>query len=135
MALSATWFFKSEKWWNLTNFFGTFTSFEKWLTFFEHDQIEAVSVVNVGVYNFSTLAFFFWEKIAFEISVCNIHLVAMSGHWWSIILFFTKIENVKKRVNFGAVFSLEGVVFLIQSIKQKLFSSIFYFQNTPDFNS
>ena len=76
-------------------------------------QIEAVSVVNVGVYNFSTLAFFFWEKIAFEISVCNIHLVAMSGHWWSIILFFTKIENVKKRVNFEAVFSLEGVVFLI----------------------
>ena len=32
-------------------------------------------------------------------------------------------ENVKIRVNFGAVFSLEGVVFLIQSIKQKLLSS------------
>ena len=44
-------------------------------------------------------------------------------------------ENVKIRVNFGAVFSLEGVIFLIQSIKQKLFSLIFYFQNTPDFYS
>ena len=54
---------------------------------------------------------------------------------WAVLYFLTKIENDKKRVNFGAVFLLEGVVFLIQSIKQKLFSSIFYFQNTPDFNS
>ena len=44
-------------------------------------------------------------------------------------------ENVKIRVNLGAVFSLEGVFFFNQSIKQKLFSLIFYFQNTPDFNS
>ena len=43
-----------------------------------------MSVANVGVYNFSTVAFFFWEKIAFEISVCNIHLVILSGHWLPI---------------------------------------------------
>ena len=48
-----------------------FTSFEKWLTFFEHNQIKAVSVANVGVYNFSTVAFFFWEKMAFELGDCK----------------------------------------------------------------
>ena len=93
--------------------FGTFTAFEKWFTFFEDDQIVALSVPNVGVYNFSTLAFFFLEKIAFEIGVWNIHLVHFCWVYFLIILFFTKIENVKIRVNFEAVFSLEGVVFLI----------------------
>ena len=49
--------------------------------------------------------------------------------------FLKKIQNVKKRVKFGAVFSLEGVIFLIQSTKQKLLSLIFYFQNTHNLNS
>ena len=64
-----------------------FTSFEKWLTFFEYDQIEVLSVANVVVYNFSTLAFFFWEKIAIEISVFNIHLVGLSDFFWILVIF------------------------------------------------
>ena len=35
------------------------------------------------VVQLNNLAFFFWEKIASEISVCNIHLVGLIGDWWT----------------------------------------------------
>ena len=50
-----------------------------------------------------------------------------------IILFFTKIENVKKRVNFGAVFSLEGVIFFNSKYKTKVVQLHCLFSKHPRF--
>ena len=58
--------------------FGIFTAFEKRLTFIDHDQIEVLSMLNIRVYHFSTLAFSFWEQIAIEITACNIYVVILS---------------------------------------------------------